>query len=105
MPIPITVVLRDLGAGGTERHLLQVLPRLDPRRFAVELVPLRHEGGLRQAFADAGIPVFAVASGVLRWPAIALCLLGRIRARRPLVHAFLPEPYLLAPSAARAPSS
>lgn len=98
-PKQILFVCTTLALGGTERHLLQVLPRLDRRRFLPKVFALRG-GALEFAFREAGIevhlasspPAAGSAGRMLRW----LAQLWRIvRQTRPdVLHFFLPEAYL-----------
>lgn len=90
--IPILIIIPSLDSGGAERHLLQVLPRLDPSRFCIEVFPLRTHGVLIPKFKERGIHVHENAGGRLqRLRALA----ALIRQRHPVVHCFLPEAYLL----------
>jgi len=93
--IPLTIVMRSLGVGGTENHLLQLLPRLDPKRFDIELIPLGYENDMLHAFVDAGIVVSSANRNALGITSVILHLIRRVHARKPLLHTFLPEPYLL----------
>lgn len=94
--IPILIVTRSLDIGGAERHLLQVLPRLDQTRFSVEVFSLHPGGGLAEAYAASGLFIYRESGGVIRWPRLLSSLVRYIWRRRPLVHTFLPEPYLVA---------
>lgn len=94
--IPLLIVSRSLDTGGAERHLLQVLPRLDQRRFSVELLPLHPGGGLEEAYVRSGLRIYPVAGGWSRVPRFMGSLVRAVRERRPIVHTFLPEAYLLA---------
>jgi glycosyltransferase involved in cell wall biosynthesis len=97
VPQRVIVVTRKLDVGGTERHLLQVLPRLDRRRFDVHVTVLRPYGRLEELLRKAGIPVtrppFAL-SGWLGLAGSAVALLVRMAMqRRTIFHFFLPEAY------------
>ena len=104
-PAKLLVVVPKLVIGGTERHLLAVLPRLDRQRFAVEVATTRGPGRLDAALRDAGIPVTNARlslPGRAAVPAAFSGLLARFAARPPdLVHFFLPEAYLVGGLAAR----
>ena len=98
-PVSILVLVPSLTVGGTERHLLTVLPRLDRARFAVEVATTRGPGRLDEDLRQAGIPVtpapvrFAGKANVL---AAAPGLIARFRKAPPdIAHFFLPEAYLL----------
>ena len=92
--IPLSVVTKGLECGGTERHLLHILPRLAATHYDVCLHPLQSEGTLADSFLERGVRVVGV-----HGPRGRLCrlmsLASSIRRRRPLVHCFLPEAYLL----------
>lgn len=75
-PREIWVVTRKLDVGGTERHLLQILPRLDRSRFAVSLLTLR--GGRAPGrpvpiSRGAGAYAAAPASGLGRASVVGQC--------------------------------
>jgi len=90
--IPLSVVINSLESGGAESHLLGVLPRLDPARFAVSLFTLRIGGSLHSAFIESGVHVVQGHNG--RVSSLFL-LANEVRRVHPLVHCFLPESYLL----------
>jgi glycosyltransferase involved in cell wall biosynthesis len=57
LPVPVLLMARELGQGGTERQLAETAKALDPARFAVH-VGCFHTGGFRAAeLADHGIPI------------------------------------------------
>jgi glycosyltransferase involved in cell wall biosynthesis len=94
----LLVVVTGLGVGGTERHLLAVLPRLRAHGFAPHVACLRSGGGLAPDFVAAGIEVAELSGG--GGPAGVAHALPRLRAwlsrQRPAIaHFFLPEAYLL----------
>jgi glycosyltransferase involved in cell wall biosynthesis len=95
--IPLAVVINSLDSGGAEGHLLGVLPRLDAARFDVSLFPLRVGGSLTEAFIERGVRVVPSEGGRI---ACLRRLARAIRTGHPLVHAFLPEAYLLGASVA-----
>jgi glycosyltransferase involved in cell wall biosynthesis len=95
---PVASVVTGLGVGGTERHLLAVLPRLRSHGFLPRVACLRRGGALAPDFAAAGIEVDELggSGGV----AEAICAVPRLRGwltrhRPAIVHFFLPEAYLL----------
>lgn len=95
----IVVVVPKLTVGGTERHLLATLPKLDRTRFRVEVITTRGAGPLDQALRDQGIPV-TPAPAVLPRHFNALAALPwlwwRLMRQRPdLLHFMLPEAYLV----------
>lgn len=105
MPIAVLAVVGSLDVGGAERHLVQVLPRLDRARFRPAVFCLTHRGALAGDLEAAGVPVIAPE----RWTAsdntfmkayggvAALWRLRRtLRVSRPdVVHFFLPAAYLI----------
>lgn len=98
-PLRILVVVTQLTIGGTERSLLAVLPRLDRRRFAVEVATTRGPGRLDSALREAGIPVHTPPALLPRKANVAVAgpaLLWRALTRPPdIAHFFLPEAYLV----------
>lgn len=93
----ILVVTRKLDVGGTERHLLQILPHLDRSRFEPEVAVLRPGGRLEPLMRERGVPVWTPPSWLNGWAALvgaAFYLTMRmIRERRTIIHFFLPEAY------------
>lgn len=93
----ILVVTRKLDVGGTERHLLQVLPRLDRRFFDVRVRVLRQGGRLESPLKKAGIPVEGPPLGLVGWLGLiasaAKLLFQMVKQRRTIFHFFLPEAY------------
>lgn len=94
----LLVIANGLEVGGTERHLLQILPALKQRGFDVQLLLLRRGGALEVEMAAQGITIHG---GPFRrlpmrplmgfWHAVRL-----IRQWQPdIVHCFLPEAYLM----------
>lgn len=93
----IAVIVPNLEIGGTERHLLAVLPRLRERGYEVSLLTTRGRGGLDDAFAAAGIaPRHPGRLAALGKAGVILDLALSLRRLRPaIVHFFLAEAYLL----------
>ena len=56
-PVPILLMIRELGLGGTERQLSAVARALDPSKFAVHIGCFRDQGLRRQELDQAGIPI------------------------------------------------
>ncbi|WP_430397216.1 glycosyltransferase [Ferrovibrio sp.] len=94
----LLVIANGLEVGGTERHLLQILPALKQRGIDVQLLLLRRGGALEAEMAAQGITIHG---GPFRrlpmrplmgfWHAVRL-----IRQWQPdIVHCFLPEAYLM----------
>jgi glycosyltransferase involved in cell wall biosynthesis len=95
----ILIVIGQLDVGGTERHLLQVLPRLNRTPLEFRVATLRRGGALAEPLRRAGVPVSEPPPGLPRWTQVlpaAFQLLGLMLLWRPrIVHFFLPEAYLL----------
>ena len=87
------MAIRSLDRGGAEQQLSYVLPRLNHERFRVRIATLYPQGSLLHAFRGTPVEMLALPD-VNR--AARLFAYGRIvRRERPLLHFFLPEPYLL----------
>ena len=56
-PVPILLMIRELGLGGTERQLSAVARSLDPAKFAAHIGCFRDQGLRRQELDQAGIPI------------------------------------------------
>ena len=117
----ILYVINNLDSGGTERHLLRILPRLAAAGLSPSVYTITHRGALAPQFTAQGIPVIEPPlAGLARrlprplrrvaiLPVSALFLFFvLIRMRPRVVHFFLPAAYLLggllslaAPSGAR----
>ena len=79
----VVYVVPDLGVGGAERHVMELMPRLDRSRFAPSVVCIGKRGELFSALGDAGVS--AVAFGrTKRQAAMQLVDLVRVfRSTRP----------------------
>jgi glycosyltransferase involved in cell wall biosynthesis len=96
--IPVAVVTRKLDVGGTECHLVQTLPRLSRSHFDVRVFTLYGAGVLDDELRARGIPVKGPPTGLPSWirvPIVVLRLAAHVLHRRPIVHFFLPEAYLM----------
>jgi Glycosyltransferase Family 4 len=103
----ILVVIGDLDLGGTENHLLRVLPALARDGLTPVVYTLTHRASLAPRLRAAGVEVILPPAPRLRslpprladalnLPLAAGKLWGLIRRRRPdVVHLFLPAAYLL----------
>ncbi len=103
----VLAVVGSLEVGGAERHLVQVLPRLDAARFQATVFCLTHRGALAGEIEAAGVPVLALgerpraaADGTLMQARRGVAALWRLRrtlrASRPdVAHFFLPAAYLV----------
>jgi len=109
-PVSVAYVLPNVESGGTERHLLSLVRRLDRSRFAPFLVTTAGGGALHENFA-ALLPVTVFGEVSRSWrfrkePVKHLITVARLarlfRQRRPhIVHAYLPAANVIAPAAAR----
>lgn len=97
--VKVLVVIGQLELGGTELHLLNVLPELNQAPLEIVVYAMRGGGRLQRRFERAGIRVIAPAHHSRRWLGLARTawhLLASWRRERPqIVHFFLPEAYLL----------
>ena len=88
-----------LATGGTERHLLQILPELGAAGFGAHLHVLERGGELEAELLDRGIDIDGPPAGLpkaRRAFAMITSLVRRIRRLQPdIVHCFLPEPTML----------
>jgi glycosyltransferase involved in cell wall biosynthesis len=95
----ILVVAPRLDVGGTELHLIRVLPELRRRGLDVSVFALARGGKLETRLVGSGVPVSGYAGGAprpLSSLGAALALWRELRRLRPdVVHFFLPEPYLV----------
>ncbi len=94
----LLVVVNSLDLGGTERHLQQVLIRLEPARYDIRVLLMRRGGVLEHNLRAAGITIWG--GPFRRFPLrqitgflLALWLIGQWRPA--VVHFFLPEAYIL----------
>jgi len=103
----ILFVVSNFNIGGTERHLLQLLPRLQ-RKFNIRVYVTHEKGVLSQALEEQGVKLseskavkFLHRCGKLgRWMAYFISmarLTGIMIAFRPdIVHSYLQGPYIMA---------
>lgn len=104
----ILFVIGDLDVGGTENHLVQILPRLARRGIRPLVYTLTRKSGLASDLEASGIEVIAPPLGsvarsmprsirrALVLPVMAASLWSLMRRRRPeAVHFFRPEAYLV----------
>jgi glycosyltransferase involved in cell wall biosynthesis len=106
-PQPILVVTGSLNRGGTEMHLLNVLPELDRRRFQTKMFCIAERGELADVMESSAVSVVGpwVCSSerrrsllfrAFRLSATAFQLWLYLIIQRPkAVHFFLPESYLV----------
>jgi len=110
-PLDLICVIGSLNVGGTEKHLLRLLPELRRRGWRTEIFCVSGRGELAARFEAEGITIncpIAVSSerkNPLRRIAKVIkssaCLILLLRQRRPtIIHCFLPEAYLVGSFAA-----
>ncbi|MBP0462569.1 glycosyltransferase [Roseomonas sp. PWR1] len=107
-PVPLGIIIGSMNRGGTETHLLDLLPALKQHGFAPSIYLIGADGPLREVFRARGIPVlpdrlreppaglprpirrlmrlFGLLPGLWTWG---------IRHRRGLLHAYLSEAVIL----------
>lgn len=97
--VKVLVVIGQLELGGTELHLLNVLPEVNKAPLEIIVYAMRGGGRLHAGFERAGIRVVSPAHHSRRWLGLARTawhLLATWRRERPqIAHFFLPEAYLL----------
>src|SRR6516165_10144329 len=105
--ISILYVIGSLNIGGAERHLAQVLPRLDRSRWKPVVCCLTERGKLAESLEAAGVEVICYpaprvaknASGIRRLARLVetiFWLYAVMRRFRPaIIHFFLPHAYML----------
>jgi glycosyltransferase involved in cell wall biosynthesis len=103
--IPVVVAAPPMHTGGTERHLLHVLPALEERGFDVTAVLLEPGGALEPALRERLSRVVVSTLGLPR-PFRTLDQARMIRSMirntgARIVHAFLSEPYIASSMAQR----
>ncbi|MCZ6840629.1 MAG: glycosyltransferase [Alphaproteobacteria bacterium] len=95
----IVVFVPRLGVGGTERHLLEILPAIDRKRFDICIVATRGAGPLDDEMRRRGVRVIIATSLRARVPSLVDALVRIVRILRrenpDIVHFYLPEAYLL----------
>lgn len=106
-PKTICVIIGSLDPGGTENHLVCVLPELNKQQLAPYVFTLRNRGALADQLEAAGVPVksawFSSPVGssskvhrALLLAPITLQLFIHFLFRRPdIIHFFLPASYLI----------
>lgn len=90
--VPVLLMSRELGIGGTERQLVQTALTLDRARFEPHVACFYGDGFRAAALRDAGIPIVELpVRSFMRWPAVreALRLARYLRTQGiQVVHAF-----------------
>ena len=95
----ILYVIGQLGVGGTERHLSQLVVQLNPKKWRIKVLSLKRGGELENSIRGAGIEVLAPGISQNRFIRLlkVSCFFFKVVAKhRPdVIHFFLPEAYLL----------
>ena len=90
IPVRIALVITDLDVGGAERALVNLVTRLDRRRWAPSVIALSKEGRLAEVVRRAGLPCECLACGRRRPMQVVVRLARSLRRCRPrLVQSFL----------------
>lgn len=95
----VVIFVPRLGVGGTERHLIEILPEIDREKFDIRVVTTRGAGPLDDEMRKRGIPVIPATLLQARLPGLIGALFNIVvllrRERPDIVHFFLPEAYLV----------
>ncbi|MEM7469401.1 MAG: glycosyltransferase [Pseudomonadota bacterium] len=95
----ILIVVGQLGLGGTERHLAQVVPELVQKGFELKIYTLSPGGEIAEELSTRGIELLGknfAGPRILKLPLVSFHLAMTWWKLRPaIVHYFLPEAYLL----------
>ncbi len=106
MPVRVMYVVDHLKIGGAQTHLVQLLSRLDRRRFHPMVCALKAQGDLCRTVEAMGVPIFdgGLGRSLMGWGgARVLARLTRLlrRERIDIAHAYLFHPNVLTPIAGR----
>jgi L-malate glycosyltransferase len=71
-PIPVLLLVRELGIGGTERQLVETARFLDPNRFMAHVGCFRPTGPRLADLERAGVPILHLPMHSFRSPAVLL---------------------------------
>ena len=95
-PTRVLIVTSRLDVGGTEGHLVRVLPALQRRGINLTLYVMERGGPLEAELLANGIKIEGPhRMRPLHWPRASLKLARFLRRERPtVVHFFLPRPYI-----------
>jgi glycosyltransferase involved in cell wall biosynthesis len=101
-------VIGSLNSGGAERHLLQILPRISARGYAVTVLTLGAKGSLAPHLEAEGIAVIEpglswlwrrLPNGMRRFVLLPLSMFSLLKtfisSKPDIVHFFLPQAYLM----------
>lgn len=92
----ITIVTSRLDVGGTERHLIRIMPELKRRGIDIVLYVMERGGSLESELSARGVRIEGPSRRpFLHWPRATAQLARFLRRERPhIVHFFLPRPYI-----------
>src|SRR5512146_1774390 len=82
-PLRVMYVVPDLRTGGAERHVTELLPNLDPGRFACSVVCIGAEGALFGELGPRGVPAVALRRSKAQLIPALFDLMGQMRRQRP----------------------
>lgn len=68
LPVPIALVVRELGSGGIERDVAKIAVALDPRRFQCFVAAYQPDGVRGDDLREAGVPVIRLDVPSLKSP-------------------------------------
>lgn len=95
----ILFITTCLDVGGTERHLLWLLPELSAAGYEVSLFVLKSGGALTGEFRDAGVPLYESARTeykLIRLISAGYMLMRHLVSNRyDIVHCYLPAAYIV----------
>lgn len=97
-PIHLAYVIGSLERGGTELHLLALIPELIRLGYRITVFSLHDGGSLREDFRNSGAQLVCGSDrrGVVGLLRAGLSLLGLVRKDKvDMVHFFLPEAYIV----------
>jgi glycosyltransferase involved in cell wall biosynthesis len=108
-PIPVAYCIGTLGVGGAERHLVQLISRLDRRKWSPHVFAISEGGPLEADLRTLGVPVRILGYEGLRirrfirgtWRPVAELLHGLHDVRPAIVHSYLYWANVLGTLAAR----
>lgn len=95
----ILVVIGRLDLGGSEKHLLHVLPTLERKGYLIKIFVLSRGGYLEDAFSSHNIEILGIGPEgpkLLRLlKSASMFIYGLWRLRPRIIHFFLPEAYII----------
>lgn len=102
------IVIDALDVGGTEKHLYDVLPRLDKSKFSISIYTLMYRGDLADKFIENNVSVISFIKNKQTWKSASrlkkfwllfrsFCRLTKslIKNKPDIIHFYLPMSYLI----------